>query len=117
MRSAPSFKIYRPQQRARQHRQASAVTRQGARTDAAHRGAGRRPDAVVQTSPTRSAAPAALITLDLASVGYAADTPILQRLNLRIDPDDRIALLGRNGNGKTTLAACSRHNWRQWTVR
>jgi ATP-binding cassette, subfamily F, member 3 len=45
-----------------------------------------------------------LITLDMASVGYVADTPILQRLNLRIDPDDRIALLGRNGNGKTTLA-------------
>jgi ATP-binding cassette, subfamily F, member 3 len=44
-----------------------------------------------------------LITLDLASVGYA-DKPILRRLNLRIDPDDRIALLGRNGNGKTTLA-------------
>ena len=44
-----------------------------------------------------------LITLDLAAVGYGA-TPILQRLNLRIDPDDRIALLGRNGNGKTTLA-------------
>ncbi|MCE7796653.1 ATP-binding cassette domain-containing protein [Sphingobium sufflavum] len=44
-----------------------------------------------------------LITLDLASVGYA-ETPILQRLNLRLDPDDRIALLGRNGNGKTTLA-------------
>lgn len=45
-----------------------------------------------------------LITLDMASVGYAADVPILQRLNLRLDPDDRIALLGRNGNGKTTLA-------------
>ncbi|QJQ32551.1 ABC-F family ATP-binding cassette domain-containing protein [Sphingomonas lacunae] len=44
-----------------------------------------------------------LITLDLASVGYD-QTPILQRLNLRIDPDDRLALLGRNGNGKTTLA-------------
>jgi len=44
-----------------------------------------------------------LITLDMASVGYA-DTPVLQRLNLRLDPDDRIALLGRNGNGKTTLA-------------
>ncbi|QJU57551.1 ABC-F family ATP-binding cassette domain-containing protein [Sphingomonas sp. AP4-R1] len=44
-----------------------------------------------------------LITLDLASVGYG-DTPILERLNLRIDPDDRVALLGRNGNGKTTLA-------------
>ncbi|MGV3511452.1 MAG: ABC-F family ATP-binding cassette domain-containing protein [Novosphingobium sp.] len=45
-----------------------------------------------------------LITLDLASVGYTPGKPVLQRLNLRIDPDDRIALLGRNGNGKTTLA-------------
>jgi ATP-binding cassette, subfamily F, member 3 len=45
-----------------------------------------------------------LVTLDLASVGYAQDKPILERLNLRIDPDDRLALLGRNGNGKTTLA-------------
>ncbi|MEO0033543.1 MAG: hypothetical protein RIS94_3301 [Pseudomonadota bacterium] len=45
-----------------------------------------------------------LITLDMAAVGYEADKPILRRLNLRIDPDDRIALLGRNGNGKTTLA-------------
>jgi len=44
-----------------------------------------------------------LITLDMAAVGYA-DKPVLQRLNLRLDPDDRIALLGRNGNGKTTLA-------------
>lgn len=45
-----------------------------------------------------------LITLDLAAVGYAAGDPVLRRLDLRIDPDDRIALLGRNGNGKTTLA-------------
>ncbi len=45
-----------------------------------------------------------LITLDLAAVGYSEEKPILQRLNLRIDPDDRVALLGRNGNGKTTLA-------------
>lgn len=44
-----------------------------------------------------------LITLDHASVGYDG-VPILQRVNMRIDPDDRIALLGRNGNGKTTLA-------------
>lgn len=44
-----------------------------------------------------------LITLDMAAVGYSG-TPVLQRLNLRIDPDDRIALLGKNGNGKTTLA-------------
>jgi ATP-binding cassette subfamily F protein 3 len=44
-----------------------------------------------------------LVTLDMAAVGYG-DTPVLSRLNLRLDPDDRIALLGRNGNGKTTLA-------------
>ena len=44
-----------------------------------------------------------LITLDMASVGYG-ETPVLSRLNLRLDPDERIALLGRNGNGKTTLA-------------
>ena len=44
-----------------------------------------------------------LITLDMATTGYG-ETPILKRLNLRFDPDDRIALLGRNGNGKTTLA-------------
>ncbi|WP_066591424.1 ABC-F family ATP-binding cassette domain-containing protein [Sphingomonas pruni] len=44
-----------------------------------------------------------LITLDMAAVGYG-ETPVLKRLNLRLDPDDRIALLGRNGNGKTTLA-------------
>jgi ATP-binding cassette subfamily F protein 3 len=44
-----------------------------------------------------------LITLDMAAVGYDAK-PVLRKLNLRLDPDDRIALLGRNGNGKTTLA-------------
>ena len=44
-----------------------------------------------------------LVTLDMASVGYG-ETPVLKRLNLRLDPDDRVALLGRNGNGKTTLA-------------
>ena len=40
----------------------------------------------------------------MAAVGYETDKPILRKLNLRIDPDERIALLGRNGNGKTTLA-------------
>jgi ATP-binding cassette subfamily F protein 3 len=44
-----------------------------------------------------------LVTLDMAGVGYG-DSPVLTRLNLRLDHDDRIALLGRNGNGKTTLA-------------
>jgi ATP-binding cassette subfamily F protein 3 len=45
-----------------------------------------------------------LVTFENASVGYAADAPVLTRLGLRLDPDDRIALLGRNGNGKSTLA-------------
>jgi ATP-binding cassette subfamily F protein 3 len=45
-----------------------------------------------------------LVTLDMAAVGYETEKPILRKLNLRIDPDERIALLGRNGNGKTTLA-------------
>jgi len=53
-------------------------------------------------SPTELKPP--LITLDMAAVGYAEGAPVLRKLNLRIDPDDRIALLGRNGNGKTTLA-------------
>jgi len=44
-----------------------------------------------------------LIALDRASVGYDG-APVLRGLNLRIDPDDRIALLGANGNGKSTLA-------------
>ncbi len=52
-------------------------------------------------NPTQLKPP--LITLDFASVGYDGK-PVLQRLNLRIEPDDRIGLLGRNGNGKTTLA-------------
>jgi ATP-binding cassette subfamily F protein 3 len=52
-------------------------------------------------NPTQLKPP--LVTLDMATVGYG-DTPILQRLNFRLDPDDRVALLGRNGNGKTTLA-------------
>jgi len=45
-----------------------------------------------------------LMLLEGAAVGYEADTPVLSRLDLRIDPDDRIGLMGRNGNGKTTLA-------------
>jgi ATP-binding cassette subfamily F protein 3 len=44
-----------------------------------------------------------LVTLDHASVGYG-EKVILERLNLRLDPDDRLALLGQNGNGKTTMA-------------
>jgi ATP-binding cassette, subfamily F, member 3 len=45
-----------------------------------------------------------LIALDRVAVGYVPGKPVLSRLDLRLDPDDRIALLGANGNGKTTLA-------------
>lgn len=44
-----------------------------------------------------------LIQLEGAAVGYDGRA-ILEHLDLRLDPDDRLALLGRNGNGKTTLA-------------
>ncbi|WP_026987113.1 ABC-F family ATP-binding cassette domain-containing protein [Fodinicurvata fenggangensis] len=45
-----------------------------------------------------------IITLENAEVGYPPDPPVLRNLNLRVDLDDRIALLGANGNGKSTLA-------------
>jgi ATP-binding cassette, subfamily F, member 3 len=45
-----------------------------------------------------------LIRIEGAVAGYDAKTPILSNLNLRIDQDDRIALLGQNGNGKSTFA-------------
>ncbi|HSZ74772.1 MAG TPA: ABC-F family ATP-binding cassette domain-containing protein [Rhizomicrobium sp.] len=44
-----------------------------------------------------------LITMDRVSVGYDGK-PVLTNISLRFDPDDRIALLGKNGNGKSTLA-------------
>ncbi len=44
-----------------------------------------------------------IIAIEDGAVGYKADKPVLRRLNLRIDDDDRIALLGANGNGKSTL--------------
>jgi ATP-binding cassette subfamily F protein 3 len=44
-----------------------------------------------------------IIAVDNASVGYDPAAPVLSRVTLRIDNDDRIALLGANGNGKSTL--------------
>jgi ATP-binding cassette subfamily F protein 3 len=44
-----------------------------------------------------------ILRLDQASVGYDGP-PILKNLDLRIDQDDRIALLGQNGQGKSTLS-------------
>ena len=53
-------------------------------------------------SPARPLAPP-LMQLDAAAVGYTG-TPVLRDLNLRLDVDDRIGLLGVNGAGKSTFA-------------
>jgi ATP-binding cassette subfamily F protein 3 len=53
-------------------------------------------------SPTRPLAPP-LMGLEAASVGYGGE-PVLRNLNLRLDVDDRIGLLGVNGAGKSTFA-------------
>jgi ATP-binding cassette, subfamily F, member 3 len=53
-------------------------------------------------SPTRPLAPP-LLQLEGAAVGYNG-APVLRNLNLRLDVDDRIGLLGVNGAGKTTFA-------------
>ncbi|WEK06586.1 MAG: ABC-F family ATP-binding cassette domain-containing protein [Candidatus Devosia phytovorans] len=47
--------------------------------------------------------PTPMITLDRVSAGYG-DRTILRNVTMRIDPDDRIALIGVNGNGKSTFA-------------
>ena len=44
-----------------------------------------------------------IIAVDNVSVGYDPENPVLNRITLRIDTDDRIALLGSNGNGKSTI--------------
>ncbi len=51
--------------------------------------------------PARIAPP--IVALDRVAVGYDG-TPVLRNVSLAIDTDDRIALLGANGNGKSTLA-------------
>ena len=51
--------------------------------------------------PARIAPP--ILALDRVAVGYD-DTPVLRGVSLSVDTDDRIALLGANGNGKSTLA-------------
>ena len=66
-------------------------------------------DAVIEASPTRFAFPESpklappILSLDDVSTGYG-ETTVLSGLSLSIDPDDRIALLGANGNGKSTFA-------------
>jgi ATP-binding cassette subfamily F protein 3 len=45
-----------------------------------------------------------LIRLEAAAAGYEAGRPVLSGLDLRLDADDRVGLLGANGNGKSTFA-------------
>jgi ATP-binding cassette subfamily F protein 3 len=60
------------------------------------------PDVILRF-PKPAVPPPPLITLAGVRAGYGEHV-VLDRLDLRIDPDDRIALLGANGNGKSTFA-------------
>jgi ATP-binding cassette subfamily F protein 3 len=57
---------------------------------------------IIIPAPAKALSPP-IVALDDVAVGYEPGKPVLRRLNLRIDDDDRIALLGANGNGKSTL--------------
>ncbi|MCP1229805.1 ABC-F family ATP-binding cassette domain-containing protein [Acetobacter indonesiensis] len=66
-------------------------------------------EAVVEDTPTRFAfpepeqLPPPMLTMNRVSVGYGGK-PVLSNISLRLDMEDRIALLGANGNGKSTFA-------------
>lgn len=47
--------------------------------------------------------PSPILELDKVDMGYAPGKPVLERVSLRLDFDDRIAIVGANGQGKTTL--------------
>ncbi|AQS89246.1 ABC transporter ATP-binding protein [Neoasaia chiangmaiensis NBRC 101099] len=66
-------------------------------------------ESVIEDTPTRfsfpepSALPPPMLTMDKVSIGYDGRV-VLRNLSLRLDMDDRIALLGQNGRGKSTFA-------------
>ena len=66
-------------------------------------------EAVIEDTPTRFVFPQPariappILVLDRVTIGYDGN-PVLRNLSLTVDMDDRIALLGANGNGKSTLA-------------
>lgn len=53
--------------------------------------------------PSPEELPSPLVSLDKVSIGYDKEQPILRNVSMRLDQEDRIALLGANGNGKSTL--------------
>ncbi len=59
--------------------------------------------ATVFSFPSPEELPPPMLQLDGVNIGYNG-TPILSGVSLRLDMEDRIALLGQNGNGKSTLA-------------
>ena len=59
--------------------------------------------APIRFPPPKKTLSPPILALDDVAVGYQPGKPVLRDLNLRIDNDDRIALLGQNGNGKSTL--------------
>lgn len=61
------------------------------------------PAATVFDFPEPEDLPPPLLTIEDGSAGYG-DKTVLRRLNIQIVDNDRIALLGANGNGKSTLA-------------
>ena len=61
------------------------------------------PAATVFDFPEPENLPPPLLTIEDGSAGYG-DKTVLRRLNIQIVDNDRIALLGANGNGKSTLA-------------
>jgi ATP-binding cassette subfamily F protein 3 len=66
-------------------------------------------ETIIEDAPTRFAFPEPariappILALDRVSIGYDGK-PVLRNISLTVDMDDRIALLGANGNGKSTLA-------------
>ena len=66
-------------------------------------------ESVIEDAPTRFNFPQPariappILALDRVTIGYDGN-PVLRNLSLTVDMDDRIALLGANGNGKSTLA-------------
>ena len=54
------------------------------------------------TTPEGKLAPP-MLELQGATLGYGDEAVILDEVDLRLDPDDRIAIVGTNGQGKTTL--------------
>lgn len=55
------------------------------------------------TFPKAEKLASSLVTLQDVDIGYEPDKPVLKKLNLSIMMSDRIALLGANGNGKSTF--------------